>query len=92
MVVPLATSNSFAPLADDDDRTSSSRPAASAMGPRSTPEERKVTWAEVMADLSAQRTVDDSLAWTLALRINGHLLITMPRPRLETHLLIPASV
>ena len=74
MVVPLATSNSFAPLADDDDRTSSSRPATSAMEPPSTPEERRVTWAEVMAALSAQRTVTDALGmdagiadgWTFA--------------------------
>ena len=61
MVVPLATSNSFAPLADDDDRPSSSRPATSAMEPPSTPDERRVTWAEVMAALSAQRTVTDAL-------------------------------
>ena len=74
MVVPLATSNSFAPLADDDDRPSSSRLTASAREPPSTPEESRVTWAEVMAVLSAQHTVTDTLGmdagmadgWTFA--------------------------
>ena len=74
MVVPLATSNSFAPLADDDDQPSSSRLTASAMEPPSTPEESRVTWAEVMSILSAKHTVTDSFGmdagiadgWTFA--------------------------
>ena len=57
MVVPLPGSNTFAPLADDHDSASSSRPATS-MVPRLVPEEKRVTWTEVMADLSAKRTVD----------------------------------
>ena len=74
MVVPLVTSNPFAPLAADHDSISSSRPSASATGPRPIPEEKKVTWAEVMTDLSAKRTVDSSFGmdagiedkWTFA--------------------------
>ena len=75
MVVPLiSTSNSFAPLADDDDRPSSSRNAASATEPSSVPEGSRVTWTEVMSALSAKRTIADSLGmdagiadgWTFA--------------------------
>ena len=62
MVVPLiSTSNSFAPLADDDDRPSSSRNAASATEPSSVPEGSRVTWTEVMSALSAKRTIADAL-------------------------------
>ena len=93
LVVPLATSNSFAPLADDDDRPASSRRTASALEPSATLEESRVTWAEVMSMLSAKLLsilFQIRLAWMLALRMDGHLLTTMPRPHLETHLRIPA--
>ena len=77
MVVPLvSTSNSFAPLADDDDQPSSSGIAASAMGrpPSSMPEGSRVSWAEVMSTLSAKHTITDTLGmdagiangWTFA--------------------------
>ena len=77
MVVPLVpTSNSFAPLADDDDQPTASRDATSAMdpSPSTIPAVSRVSWTEVMTTLSARRSIKDTLGmdagiaegWTFA--------------------------
>ena len=63
MVVPLvATSNAFAPLADDDDQPTASRDATSAMdpAPSAISEVMRVRWT-VMTTLSARRSIKDTL-------------------------------
>ena len=88
MVVPLvATSNAFAPLADDDDQPTASRDATSAMdpAPSAISEVMRVRWTEVMTTLSARRSITDTLGMDAGIAWDGHLLTTMPLPQHGIH-------
>ena len=58
--LPLATSNSFAPLADNDDQPAV-LPGPETGSASSALDSSSVKWAEVMATLYAKRSIDASL-------------------------------